>query len=53
MNEITLAILELLKDTLRTEYKHYYYGEIRVPEQSSFPYIEVIPMGSKITNKGT
>jgi len=53
MNEVILAIIELLKAKFGTEYKQYYFGEIRVPAQMTFPFLEIIPLGSRIDNRGT
>jgi len=53
MNEIIEAIRALLLASLGTTYKKYYYGEVRVPTQAFMPFIEVIPMGTSIKNKGT
>ena len=53
MNEIIEAIRTLLKDTLGATYQKYYYGEIRVISQIVLPCIEVIPLTSTITNRGT
>ena len=53
MNEIIEAIRTLLKTELWVYYKKFYYGEIRVPNQAYLPFIEVIPVGSKVTNRGT
>jgi hypothetical protein len=53
MNEIILAIQALLKTNLGNTYKKYYYGEVRVPNQSFLPFIEIIPVGSNLTNRGT
>ncbi len=53
MNEIINTIRTLLSTTLTTTYKKYYYWEIRVPSQSIMPFIEVIPISTTITNRGT
>lgn len=53
MDDIITAIITLLQQNLGAQYKKYFYGEVRVPEQVYFPFIEVIPMNSKITNRGT
>ena len=53
MNEVILAIIELLKTKFGAEYKQYYFGEIRVPAQMTFPFLEIIPLGSRIDNRGT
>lgn len=53
MDDIITAIITLLQKNLGAQYKKYFYGEVRVPEQVYFPFIEVIPMSSKITNRGT
>lgn len=53
MDDIITAIITLLQQNLGAQYKKYFYGEVRVPEQVYFPFIEVIPMTSKITNRGT
>lgn len=44
MNEVILAILDLLRTTLGSTYKKYYYGEIRVPNKNYMPFIEVMPV---------
>ncbi len=53
MNEVIEAIRTLMKNTLGAKYKKYYYGEIRVPNQSLLPFMEIIPIWSKITNRWT
>lgn len=53
MNDVIETIISLLRTTLSTTYKKYYYGEIRVPNQAFLPFIEVIPVWSRITNRGT
>lgn len=53
MDKVIEAIRNLLKTTLGAKYKKYYYWEIRVPNQALLPFVEVIPMGTKITNRGT
>ena len=53
MNEVIEAIRNLLKTSLGSYYKKFYYGEIRVPNSAMLPFIEVIPVGSKVTNRGT
>ncbi len=53
MNEIIEAIQTLLSAELWSTYKKYYYGEIKVPNQSFLPFIEIIPLSSNITNRGT
>lgn len=53
MNEVILAIRTLLNTTLGSIYKKIYYGEIRVPNQVDLPFLEVIPMSSSVTNRGT
>lgn len=53
MNEVILAILTLLEASLTTTYKKYYYWEIKVPNQAFMPFIEVIPVSTNITNRGT
>lgn len=53
MNEVIEAIILLLQTKLGATYKKYFYGEVRVAEQVFFPMIEVIPMSSKINNRGT
>lgn len=53
MNEIILEIISLLRTTLGATYKKYYFWEIRVPNQAYLPFIEVVPVWSRITNRGT
>lgn len=53
MNEIVEAVRTLLRENLGASFKKYYYGEIRVPSQSMMPFIEVVPMGSNLRNRGT
>lgn len=53
MNEVIESIIELLRDTLWNTYKKYYYWEIRVPNQSYMPFLEVMPIGTRVKNRGT
>lgn len=53
MNEVILAIIALLQAQFTTQYKKYFYGEVKVPNQSMMPFLEVIPLGSRIDNRGT
>jgi len=53
MNEVIETIQTLLSTTLWSTYKKYYYGEIKVPNQKMMPFIEIIPLSSNITNRGT
>lgn len=53
MNEVVLAIINLLQAKFGAQYKQYYFGEIRVPAQMTFPFLEVVPLSSKISNRGT
>ncbi len=53
MNEVIEAIRALLKSTLGGAYKKYYYGEVHIPNQSFLPFVEVVPMSSRIDNRGT
>ncbi len=53
MNEVIIALQTLLQSSLGASYKKYFYGENRVPEQVYFPFIEVIPLGTTITNRWT
>ena len=53
MNEIIEAIQTLLSNTLWGTYKKFYYWEVKVPNQSFLPFIEIIPLWSSITNRGT
>ncbi len=53
MNEVIEAIQTLLSTTLGSTYKKYYYWEIKVPNQKMMPFIEIIPLTSNITNRGT
>lgn len=53
MNEVIEAIVTLLQTKLGNTYKKYYYWEIKVPNQSFMPFIEVIPLNSDIVNRGT
>lgn len=53
MNEVILAIIALLEAKFGKQYKQYYFGEIRVPAHMTFPFVEVVPLASKIDNRGT
>jgi hypothetical protein len=53
MDDIITKIIDLLKVQLTTTYKKYYYGENVIPEQALFPFIEVIPNSTSISNRGT
>lgn len=53
MNEIITAIIALLRASLSGTYKKFYYGEIRVPNQAFLPFIEVVPVWTRIQNKWT
>lgn len=53
MNEIITEIITLLRASLWSTYKKYYYWEIRVPNQAFLPFIEVVPVGSRIINRWT
>lgn len=53
MNEVILAIIALLEAQFGSTYKKYYYGEVKVPNQSALPFLEVIPLTSRIANAGT
>lgn len=53
MNEVITSIQSLLSSTLWSTYKKYYYGEIKVPNQAMMPFVEVVPITSNITNRGT
>lgn len=53
MDGIILALQSLLSAALTTTYKKYFYGENRVPAQSHFPFIEIIPLRTNIEVRGT
>ena len=53
MNQVIEALRTLLRNTLGSTYKKYYYGEIRVPNQAFMPFVEVFPISTTATNRGT
>lgn len=53
MDNVIIKIIALLKDALGDDFKKYFHGENKVPEQAIFPIIEVIALGSTILNIGT
>ena len=53
MDKIALKIKELLEAVLTTQYKKYFYGENKAPDEKIFPFIEIIPINSEIKNIGT
>lgn len=53
MDEVILKIRELLETEFTTTYKKYYYGEHPLSTQSFFPFLEVVPVGTDITQRGT
>lgn len=53
MNEIILEIQNLLRTTLGSTYKKYYFWEIKVPNQAYLPFLEIIPITSRLSNRGT
>ncbi len=53
MNEVITEIITLLRASLWSTYKKYYFWEIRVPNQAFLPFIEVVPVGSRIVNRWT
>lgn len=53
MNEVITAIISLLRTTLGSTYKKYFYGEVHIANKAYMPYIEVVPMGTRAKNRGT
>lgn len=53
MNEIITSIITLLRASLSGTYKKFYYWEVRVPNQAFLPFIEVVPVWTRIQNKWT
>ncbi len=53
MDNIITELLSKLETALSTTYKKYYYGESLIPVQAYLPIIEVVPVRTSITNRGT
>lgn len=53
MDNVVDKIIELLRAALGTEFKKYFHGENKIPEQAIFPLIEVIGNTSSHFNIGT
>ena len=53
MDDIISKIVDLMSRNLGNTYKKYFYGENILPEQVLFPFIEVIPLTTLISNRGT
>lgn len=53
MDNVILAIKSLLSTALTTTYKKYFYGENKAPQQSHFPFIEIIPITTESNVSGT
>jgi hypothetical protein len=53
MNEVIESIISLLRTTLWSTYKKYFYGEVHIANKAYMPYIEVVPMGTRAKNRGT
>lgn len=53
MDDVILTIQTLISAQFGTDFKKYYYGENKVPEQSVFPFLEVVPLSTSIINRGT
>lgn len=52
MDEIINEILSLLETQFSTTFKKYYYGQVQIPNQSSYPCIMVYPISTSVISRG-
>lgn len=53
MDEVITQLITLFSSALGSEYKDYLYGENRLPAEADYPFLEVVPVSTLMTQRGT